>query len=329
MRALIVVTAAVTLSASAAAKDLIAPASEAQLEQRIVLFQQEARDAHCDPQEPVCSKGRYTLAFESVKLAHMYPDCGGDQACRARKKARETAAAAFSFAPASAAKDVYVEAVKTGKQPAADVAAAYIAEVTQTLATSTCPASEKVCAIGRLAYLVEIDQLARYQVTACFQIGAEQGPDARKVCLTKAGAAIEPVDKLCRAELARITDRFGWPDAVHWGATTAFDAWLLAQHADPDQKLQAKFLKLIKASFERGTTPAQDYAYIADRQAGHLKKPQLYGTQGNCYGEGAASHWEPNPIADEAHLDARRAAAGMGPYEEYRKANDQMCQGKL
>ncbi len=329
----VVACAVMLLTTAAAAKDLIAPTSERQLDERIALFQQEARLAACDSHDRICAMGKRKLAGAAVRLAMRYPECM-DDACKARKSKRNADATAVAntidaASGVSAEPDLYREHITTGRLPDPAASEAYVSGVEQSLASSNCLENEKVCAVGRLAYLVEIDQLVRLRFTACEQIGVANGPDARQACAGKLGTQTAAADVLGRKGLESIVDRFGWPDAVRWGDEAQNDAWLLAQHADEDRALQKKFLKLIKASFEQGYTPAESYAYIADRQLSANHKPQLYGTQGRCYGEGVERVWKPNPIADEAHIDQRRKAADMEPYAEYRKATDQMCRGRL
>lgn len=330
MRVLLLAAAVAMITVPAAAKDLITPVSERQLEARIALFQQEARLAPCDPKERICAMGRLKLADAALRLARTHPNCS-DQDCAARKSGRTAVADSVwsGYVDANALHDLYAERNKTSKTPSAEATAAYVEAVKLSLANSTCPKDVKACAVGQLAYLVEIDQLVRFQYDVCQKLGIEKGAQARDTCGAKVAIQMTAVDTLGRKGLERVVDRFGWPDTVHWGGETDHNAWLLAQHADLDQALQRKFLALIKKSFEQGFTPAESYAYIADRQASHDNKPQLYGTQGRCFGEGSERVWKPNPIEDEAHLDSRRVAAGMEPYAEYRQMTNQMCQSKL
>ncbi len=54
----------------------------------------------------------------------------------------------------------------------------------------------------------------------------------------------------------------------------------------------------------------EDQRIRARVRSGH---PQLYGTQ-FTYDQGQL---KPHPIEDPTHLDARRAAVGLGPYAAY------------
>ncbi len=111
--------------------------------------------------------------------------------------------------------------------------------------------------------------------------------------------------------LTELTERVGWPTRSLVGDDGAHAAWLLAQHADPEH--QPAFLALLRAAVQAGEASVSDLAYLEDRvrvRSGHL---QLYGTQ-FTYDQGQL---RPHPIEDHAHLDARRAAAGLGPFAEY------------
>ena len=316
------------LASPCAAKNLIVPETEAQLDQRIAMFEQEARLAACDVHDRLCAMGRYKFALAALELAQVNPECR-ERSCAERKSARHRAASAWwdevrrQTGPARG-DDLYDDFLMRHANPNPAAVEAYSAQVEHDLTASRCPETEKACAAGRLVYVEEIDQLVRFQSFPCEAKPAGE----REACMVPVGERMQAIDALSRSTLDRIVDRFGWPDEVHWGRELQNTAWLLAQHADEDQKLQTKFYKLIEASFEQGYTPAVSYAYIADRQAMHQNKPQLYGTQGRCVGESDTRHWEPNPIADETHLDARRAAAGMEPYAQYRKITNEMCKGK-
>jgi hypothetical protein len=60
-----------------------------------------------------------------------------------------------------------------------------------------------------------------------------------------------------------------------------------------------------------GDASAKEWAYLVDRVAVAENRKQTYGTQFDGQ--------EPFPIDDEAHVDQRRKAVGMGTLAEYRK----------
>jgi len=91
--------------------------------------------------------------------------------------------------------------------------------------------------------------------------------------------------------------------------------------ADPDtgRLLRSCVLDVRDAS-------AGDLAYLVDRVRVAKGQPQVYGTQ---LGAGPDGELIPRtPIEDEANVDARRAAAGLGTleeyYEEFRQSMDEL-----
>ena len=73
-------------------------------------------------------------------------------------------------------------------------------------------------------------------------------------------------------------------------------------------------LALLEATVAVDDASPGDLAYLIDRVLVAEGKPQLYGTQVSIE-DGIVT--PRTPIADEANVDARRAAAGLGLLEEY------------
>ncbi|MEV0284793.1 MULTISPECIES: DUF6624 domain-containing protein [unclassified Kribbella] len=71
-----------------------------------------------------------------------------------------------------------------------------------------------------------------------------------------------------------------------------------------------------------GEASARLFGYLEDRVRVNTGLPQLYGTQFVDHGNGL----EPQPIEDPSGLAARRAAAGMEPFEEYEATMHQVWQ---
>lgn len=100
------------------------------------------------------------------------------------------------------------------------------------------------------------------------------------------------------------------------GEAGAHDAWLLAQHADQDRVFQAECLELLAAAVDSGAASPADLAYLTDRVRRARGDLQLYGTQ-FWRGADGLGELQPQPIAEPDRLDERRAAAGLGPFDEY------------
>ena len=104
----------------------------------------------------------------------------------------------------------------------------------------------------------------------------------------------------------------GWPGKKLVGGDGAKAAWLLVQHADLDLAFQKECLALLEKAVAAGDADAIEHAYLHDRVAVAEKRPQRFGTQFN-------GEQQPQPIEDEANVDARRKAIGLPSMDEYRK----------
>jgi tetratricopeptide (TPR) repeat protein len=131
------------------------------------------------------------------------------------------------------------------------------------------------------------------------------------------------VDAANTAWMKKVLDEHGWPGRSMVGEDGAMAAWLLVQHADADPQFQARGLELMKKAWEKQQVRAQDLAYLTDRVLVHQGKKQLYGTQFFTF----LGKSMPRPIEDEGKVDARRAAMGLGPLDEYRKIMEAQAKG--
>jgi hypothetical protein len=105
----------------------------------------------------------------------------------------------------------------------------------------------------------------------------------------------------------------GWPGASLVGADGAHHAWLLVQHMDADPAFQRRCLELLTAAVAAGEATETDLAYLTDRVLLAEGGQQVYGTQ--VHRQGGA--WRPRNLGDPDGVDARRAAAGLGPLAGY------------
>ena len=122
----------------------------------------------------------------------------------------------------------------------------------------------------------------------------------------------ESIDRTNTERLRAIVATYGWPTSSKVGAEGARAAWLIAQHADHDVDFQSECLDRMKQE-PTGEVSLSNLAYLEDRVRVNRGQEQLYGTQ--FYGTGETL--KPQPIADEAHLDERRASVGLGPFSDY------------
>lgn len=122
------------------------------------------------------------------------------------------------------------------------------------------------------------------------------------------------IDVANTARLRAIISQHGWPGRSLVGKEGAHHAWLIAQHADRQLDFQREALELLADSVRRGDAAERDLAYLTDRVRMNEGREQVYGTQIAEVKDGRGVPW---PVEDPANLDARRAAVGLPPFEEY------------
>ena len=104
-----------------------------------------------------------------------------------------------------------------------------------------------------------------------------------------------------------------WFDIPTYGAEADTAAWHLVQHGDREPEFQRRMLKELEA-LPPGKTDRKRIGYLWDRVAIADKRPQRYGTQGQCTDKAT---WKPFDVEDPEHLDERRAKLGMEPIAEH------------
>ncbi len=154
----------------------------------------------------------------------------------------------------------------------------------------------------RLRQMSAEDQVARQ---ALMRLPGDQwqGPIGKEL-----GAMMSEGDRANTAELKRLLVVHGWPRRDDVGAEADDAAWLIVQHADLDLPFQKKVLVILDTARRDGGTAPKHYAYLYDRVASNERRPQLYGTQGQCVRAGL---WEPNLIEKPEGVEARRREMGM------------------
>jgi hypothetical protein len=119
------------------------------------------------------------------------------------------------------------------------------------------------------------------------------------------------VDATNLKRLKHVVNQDGFPTIEMVGLDGVNAAFILTQHADP--QFQAKMLPVLTVRLKDGEIPAQDYALLTDRVLRAQGRPQRYGTQFGWSEDGL----NPDPIADESHVDERRSALGMMSLANY------------
>lgn len=145
------------------------------------------------------------------------------------------------------------------------------------------------------------------------------------------GAAFEPMwlnlDLKNTEDLKGLIAYWSWFNISVFGAKADNEAWLIAQHADHDIDFQNEILTKLERLYPTGETSPRNYAYLYDRVASawqrpDLRRPQRYGTQGQCK---EAGKWEPLPIEDLDNVDIRRKEVGLGLLKDYITEISKVC----
>jgi hypothetical protein len=149
---------------------------------------------------------------------------------------------------------------------------------------------------------VDADQEAR---RALFANGQQPTPEKLE--------KLKQIDEDNTRWLKGVLAQHGWPGKTLVGERAAQGVWLMVQHADRDRPFQKECLALMEKAVAAGEAQGKNLAYLTDRVLVGEGKPQRYGTQFTDK-DGVMV---PQPIEDEANVDARRASVGLGTLAEY------------
>jgi hypothetical protein len=137
--------------------------------------------------------------------------------------------------------------------------------------------------------------------------------DPDTAAYSRAAAEQESVDRANTARLKEIIREYGWPSKADVGSPAATAAFLIVQHADHDLPFQKEYLAFVQQEFQKGQAPGDAVALLTDVIRVAEGQRQLYGTQINIID----GRLVVQPIEDEAQVDQRRAALGLGLLSEY------------
>jgi hypothetical protein len=153
--------------------------------------------------------------------------------------------------------------------------------------------------------LLDADQIARY-ASLEHPEGADEAPE------------VKAVDRKNQARIHEIVDKYGWPGKSLVGVKAGGAAWTLVQHAD--LATQERYIDRMTAAADAGEIEWALVATTIDRIQVRRGKPQTYGTQFHT----VDGELKPQPIADEEHVDERRAKVGLPPLAQYTALMKQM-----
>jgi hypothetical protein len=120
------------------------------------------------------------------------------------------------------------------------------------------------------------------------------------------------------ARVKAIIAQYGWPGASLVGRSGSSTAFLVLQHSN--LATIQEYLPLIREATAKGDLAKSDLALMEDRVLIFQQKPQVYGSQ--VRSNATTGKMEFFPIADEAHVDERRATMGLGTLVDYGKMFD-------
>lgn len=116
-------------------------------------------------------------------------------------------------------------------------------------------------------------------------------------------------------------DRLGWFERAPGDEDADLAALLIVQAADHEPAWQMRRLRALETLAMQQRSDPEGVAQLADRLDITAARAQRYGTQGRC----VAGAWSPQPIADPANLDGRRAALGLAVFSDHVAAATARC----
>lgn len=178
---------------------------------------------------------------------------------------------------------------------------------------------------SKIQHMFDIDQIMRGLFNKPVEL--EMNEQERIFFQQAYGQRFYLMDWQNTQDIKQLLAQHGWFNVSKWGKQTDNQAWLLVQHADHDPAFQKSVLRMLSKLYKSKETNPSNYAYLWDRVASSFnditkRKPQRYGTQGQCVGPGK---WEPLPMEDEKNVDKRRKEVGLPTLEEYKKNFKDIC----
>ena len=125
---------------------------------------------------------------------------------------------------------------------------------------------------------------------------------------------LQESDSRREARLKAIVALEGWPSVAKVGRDGVEAAWMILQHAT-DTAWQANMLPILEGAAEAGEVRRSEVALLTDRVLVRSGRPQRYGSAFSIVDGRLVA----DPIDDEEHVDARRAAVGLPPMADYVK----------
>jgi hypothetical protein len=131
---------------------------------------------------------------------------------------------------------------------------------------------------------------------------------------------MEEVHRRNAARLREIIAQRGWPGQSLVGQEASEAAWMIVQHDIAEPQFLRDLLEVFRQEVARGELHAKCAALTDDRIRMFEGRPQLYATNVNWDERGELGIGE---VEDREHLDERRAAVGLPPFEDPGMSADQ------
>lgn len=177
-------------------------------------------------------------------------------------------------------------------------------------------ADPKPTLAARLHAAATADQILRIGLTASEYAKLHSPPmvpQAQDFLELRTIIEMDRMDQLHTRWLKEVVAIQGWPRASVLGDTAAYDAWLLAQHADLDPAFQFQALQRMVPLTKRGDADRKRYAYLYDRIMLKITGRQRYGTQAMCLKGQIA----PQPLESASLVDQYRREVGLPSLQKY------------
>lgn len=161
-----------------------------------------------------------------------------------------------------------------------------------------------------LTEILESDQGLRRQIAPTQQKYGLKSPE-----MDSLWRQMQRADARNLPRVTAMIDKYGWPGNSLVGRSGSLAAFLVIQHST--LATMQKYLPQMRQAAAKGEMAKQNLALVEDRVLTFQDKPQLYGSQ--LHTNQATGKTEFFPIADEAHVDERRASVGLEPLADYAK----------
>jgi hypothetical protein len=146
------------------------------------------------------------------------------------------------------------------------------------------------------------------------ELGKKYGWDSKE--MQDVWKIINVKDSINLIKVEKILAEYGWLGADVIGEQGNRTLFLVIQHS-PDNKIQQKYLPMMREAVNKGNADAKSLALLEDRVALSEGEKQIYGSQLEM--DYKTNLYVLSPMIDPDNIDKRRAEVGLNPIAEYLK----------